>query len=82
MQSRWLDRHGTNGIVWAVIGAGLIDWQQLNKRESNFRNPINKLPQRAEVADSQIVLPSQRKQRHENASDLLLWGQIHQKNDE
>jgi hypothetical protein len=58
LQSCWLDRHRTNGIVWAVIGARLVDWQQLNKRESDFRNPINKVPQRAEIADSQIVLSS------------------------
>ena len=57
MQSRWLDRHCTNGIVWAVIRSGFVDWQKLNKRESDFCNPINKLPQRAEIADSQIVFP-------------------------
>jgi len=77
MQSRWLDRHRTDGVVWAVITAGFIDWQKLNKRETDFRNPINKLPQRAEIADSEIVLSSQRKQRYENSGDLLFRRQVH-----
>ena len=72
MQSRWLDRHRTDGVVGAVIRSGFVDWEKLNKRESDFCNPINKLPQRAEIADSQIVLSAQRKQRHENSSNFLL----------
>ena len=76
MQSRWLDRDRTNGIVRAVIRAGFVDWQKLNKCESDFCNPINELPQRAEIADSQIVLAAQRKKRHEHTSDLLFRRQI------
>src|SRR4029453_838935 len=82
VQSRWLDRHRADGIVWAVIRSGLVDWQKLNKREPDFCNPINKLPQRAEIADSQIVLSSQRKKRHENPGDLLFRRQIHLATDE
>ena len=82
MQSRWLDRDGTNGIVWAVIRAGFVDWQKLNKCESDFCNPINKFPQRAEIANSQIVLAAQRKKRHENSGDLFFGRQIHEENDE
>ena len=82
MQSRWVDRDRTNGIVWTVIRAGFVDWQKLNKCESDFRSPINELPQCAEIADSEVVLSSQRKQRHEYTSDLFVRRQIHEENDE
>jgi hypothetical protein len=47
-----LDRHCANRVVRAVVGAGLIDRQELNKLESDFRGPIDELSQRAEIADS------------------------------
>src|SRR5919106_3848499 len=80
MQRCWLDRQRTNGIIWAVIRSGFVDWQKLNKRETDFRNPINKLPQRAEIADAKIVLPAQRKKRHEHSSNLLFRREFHQEN--
>jgi len=82
MQSRWVDRDGTNGIIRAIIRAGFVNWQKLNKGESDFCNPIDELPQCVEIADSQIVLSSQRKKRYENSSDPFLRRQFHQKNDE
>src|SRR5262245_10053031 len=81
-QGRGLDRHRTDRVIWAVIRSGFVDWQKLNQGESDFCNPINKLPQRAEIADSQIVLTPQRKQRRENSSNLLFRRQVHQNNDE
>ena len=82
MQRRWLDRHRTNGVVWTVIGSRFVDRQKLNKREADFCDPINKLPQRADIADSQIVLSSQRKKRHKHTSNLLVRRQIHLATDE
>jgi hypothetical protein len=78
---RWLDCHGADAIVWAVIRSRFVDWQKLNKLESDFCDPINKLPQRTEITDSRIVLSSQREQWRENSSDLLFWRKIHQEDD-
>src|SRR4030095_7064878 len=61
----------------AVISAGFVDRQKLNKRETDLCNPINKLPQRADISDSQIILSAQRKKRHENSGDLLFGRQVH-----
>ncbi len=60
-----------NRVVRAVVGSGLVDRQELDKLESNSGDPINKLPQRTDIADSKIILAPQRKQRHENSRDLF-----------
>jgi hypothetical protein len=54
----------------------------LDKFESNFGSPINKLSQRADVADSKIILAPQRKQRHEDASNLLFRREVHSQNND
>ena len=78
-----LDRHGANGVVWAAVDSRLVDRQELDKLQSNFRCPVDKLPQRTDVTDPQIVRPAQRKQRHEHSRDLFFGRKIHpQKNDE
>jgi hypothetical protein len=48
----------------------------LDKLESNLCDPIDKFPERADIADSQIVLSAQRKQRHEHARNLFLRRKI------
>ena len=59
MQRRWLDRNRADGVVGAVIGSDLVNRQELDKFESDFCDPVNKLPQRGGVADSQIILTAQ-----------------------
>ena len=70
-QRRWLDRHGADRVVWTVVGSGLVNGQKLDKFESHFCDPINKLAQRRDIADSQILLAAQGKQRYENACDFF-----------
>ena len=77
MQGRWLDCQCADRVVWAAIGSRLVDRQELDESESDLCDPINKLAQRREVADSQVVSPAQRKQWCEDSSNPLLRRQIH-----
>ena len=77
MQRCRLDRQRADGVVRAVVGSGLVDRQELDEPESSFGDPVNKLSQRTDIADSKIVLAPQRKQRHKNSRDLFVRRQIH-----
>ena len=72
MQCRRFDGHGADRVVWTVIGSNFVDGQKLDEFESDSCGPINKLPQRSGIPDSQIVLAAQREQRRENSRNLLL----------
>ena len=84
MQGRRLERDRANRIVRAVIAAHFIDRQELDDLEPNPRRPIDKLPQRLQIADAQIGLRAQREKRREHSRDFLLGRQVHGKmtNDE
>jgi hypothetical protein len=58
MQRRWLDGRRADRVVRAVVGSGLVYRQKLDEFESDLCDPIDKLAQGRDVADSQIVLPA------------------------
>ena len=57
-------------VVRTMIAAHFIDRQELDELEPDPRRPINELPQRLQIADAEIVLAPQGKQRCQNARDL------------
>ena len=71
MQRGRLDGDRADCVVWAVVAAGFIDWQKLHEPETGLRGPIDKLAQRRDIADPEIVSPAQTKKRRENPGDLF-----------
>src|ERR1700736_4039716 len=51
-----LYRDGADRIVRAVISTSFVDRQQLHDLETGIRRPIDKLAQRRQVADPEVVL--------------------------
>ncbi len=66
MQRRRLDRNRADRVVRAVIASGFVDRQQLNELEPDPGRPIDKLPQRFDIADAEIVVRPQGEERRKD----------------
>ena len=77
MKRRWFQGNRANRVIRTVIAAHFIDRQNLNQPEPDLRRPIDELPEPLEIADAQVVLRAQRKQRRQHSGNLLFRRQIH-----
>jgi hypothetical protein len=77
VQGRRFQSDGTDRVVRAMIAPHLIDRQNLDKPEPDLRRPIDELPQTFQIADAEIALRAQGKERRQYSRDLLLRRQIH-----
>ena len=65
------DRHRADRVVGTVVAADFVNRQQLDKFESTFRQPVDELPQRRDIANPKIVFAAQSKERRQNTGDLF-----------
>src|ERR1043166_6131083 len=77
MQGGGFERDCADRIVGAVIASHFVDGQELNDFESNPRGPIDKLPQRLQVADSEVGLGAQCEERGEDSGDFFVRRKVH-----
>ena len=67
-QQHWIERHGADGVVGAVVRPGFVDGQQLDKADPMLRRPVHELPQRPGIANAKVMVMAEGKNRREDAS--------------
>src|SRR4030081_1342902 len=79
MQRGRLDRHRANRVVGTVVAASFVDRQHLDELETRVSDPVYKLAQRRDIADSQVVISAQAKEGRQYGSDLFFGRKPHWK---